>query len=426
MLATRTAAMLAFEQLIAPLTADVFFRDVWQQQTVLMRQPAGRDFSQTFSLEAFDHLLTGTILRGSDLMLVRDGVYPARGTYTTSDTWAGESFQYSTVVDAAKVLEQYDRGTTLILHAIHRSWPPLARLCRQIENVLSCSVSGAALLSPPNLDPSDVHQGPPIHYDVHDHLILQIAGTKRWRFYDNPFPLPLGHQPHMVTRVKAGPLTQELTLHPGDVLYFPGGQMHEAIATDEPSLHLPLSLCSYRWYDALTEALKALDADVRMRRAIPPHMLTAEGLDDFLAEFASVAKQAFEQLSGTEAARHLRQSLLESRRPLLDGALLDRARLDQIGLETVVRRRPGTLSEIRHASDRVLLCIGRKALTDPTMSHAILRFIEDAPSFAVAELPGDLSSAEKLTLVKNLIREGYLELAEPRASVVRDPRSFDG
>jgi bifunctional lysine-specific demethylase and histidyl-hydroxylase NO66 len=412
----RRQAAYTFEETIAPLTLDAFFRDVWQQKPAVFRNPGGRDFSRVFPMEAVDRLLAGTALRGTDVMLVRDGVYPARQSYTTTDTWADASYAYSTVVDAAKVYEQYDQGHSIILHAIHRSWLPFAHYCREIEATLQCSVSGAALLSPPNLDPDNSHQGPRVHYDVNDHLIVQVSGTKLWRFYDQPFPLPLSNQPQSVTKVRGGACSQELTLSPGDALYFPGGYMHDAIATSEHSLHLPISLVAYRWHDALSRALQALEMDERFRRTIPPALLSDEGFPAFSEQVEAMARLALEQLSPGAVFQSLRRSLMEERRPLLDGALLDRVRLGQVDAETVVRHRAGVFGEIHERDDGVVLRLGRKEIAEPDLDLATLHFIESTPRFRVADLPGPFDSARKVDLVTRLIRAGYLELADgPRA-----------
>lgn len=407
----RHEAAFTFEEIIAPLTLDEFYRDVWEKKPAVFRNPGGRDFTSVFSVDAVDQLLSGSVLRGHDVMLVRDGVYPARPTYSTTDTWADASYAYSTVVDPAKVYEQYDDGHTIILHAIHRAWLPLARLCRQLEDTLNCSVSGAALMSPPNLDAENVHQGPRVHFDVNDHLIVQISGTKTWRFYDMPFPLPLRNQLKFMPKPAGAVCSWELTLYPGDALYFPGGFRHDAIATDQHSLHLPISLVAFRWHDALSRALEALELDARFRHTIPPHMLTEEGLAEFGPELEAMARLALEQLSPADVLRSLRTSLLEERRPLLDGAMVDRVRAEEVQASTVVRRRAGSFSEVRETADGVSLQFGRKTIADPDLDGETLRFMQGASSFRVADLPGPADGGQKVALVKRLLRAGYLELA---------------
>lgn len=408
----RHESAFTFEEIIAPLTLDEFYRDVWEKKPAVFRNPGGRDFTSVFSVEAVDQLLSGSVLRGNDVMLVRDGVYPQRPSYTTTDTWADASYAYSTVVDPAKVYEQYDDGHTIILHAIHRAWLPLARLCRQLEDTLNCSVSGAALMSPPNLDPDNVHQGPRVHFDVNDHLIVQISGTKTWRFYDMPFPLPLRNQLKFMPKPAGAVCSWELTLYPGDALYFPGGFRHDAIATDQHSLHLPISLVAFRWHDALARALEALELDARFRHTIPPHMLTDEGLAEFGPELEAMARLALEQLSPADVLRSLRTSLLEERRPLLDGAMVDRVRAEEVQASTAVRRRAGSFSEVRETADGVSLQFGRKTITDPDLDGETLRFMQASSGFRVADLPGLAEDGQKVTLVKRLLRVGYLELNE--------------
>lgn len=408
----RHEAAFTFEEIIAPLTLDEFYRDVWEKKPAVFRNPGGRDFTSVFSVEAVDQLLSGAVLRGNDVMLVRDGVYPARPTYSTTDTWADASYNYSTVVDPAKVYEQYDDGHTIILHAIHRAWLPLARLCRQLEDTLNCSVSGAALMSPPNLDPDNVHQGPRVHFDVNDHLIMQISGTKTWRFYDMPFPLPLRNQLKFMPKAAGAVCSWELTLYPGDALYFPGGFRHDAIATNQHSLHLPISLVAFRWHDALGRALEALELDARFRHTIPPHLLTEDGLDEFSTELEAMARLALEQLSPADVLKSLRKALLEERRPLLDGAMVDRVRAQEIEAQTVVRVRPGSFSEIRESETGVTLQFGRKEVTDPDLDLAALRFMQEATSFRASDLPAHTDDGRKVEIVKRLLRAGYLELAD--------------
>lgn len=407
----RHEAAFTFEEIIAPLTLHEFYRDVWEKKPAVFRNPGGRDFTSVFSVEAVDQLLSGSVLRGNDVMLVRDGVYPARPSYSTTDTWADASYNYSTVVDPAKVYEQYDDGHTIILHAIHRAWLPLARLCRQLEDTLNCSVSGAALMSPPNLDPDNVHQGPRVHFDVNDHLIVQISGTKTWRFYDMPFPLPLRNQLKFMPKADGAVCSWELTLYPGDALYFPGGFRHDAIATDQHSLHLPISLVAFRWHDALSRALASLELDARFRHTIPPHMLTEDGLAEFSTELEALAQLALEQLTPADVLKSLRKSLMEERRPLLAGAFVDRVRVEEVQAQTVVRVRPGSFSEIRESETGVTLQFGRKQITDPDLDLVTLRFMQQATSFRAAELPALIDDARKVTLVKRLLRVGYLELA---------------
>lgn len=400
-----------FAEMIAPMSLDQFLSEVFQKRPAVFRNPGGRDFTPVFPLEAVDQLLAGAALRGSDVMLVRDGVYPQRTAYCTTDTWADASYNYSTVVDAARVYEHYNQGHTIILHAIHRSWLPLARFCRELEGALNCSVSGAALLSPPNLDPESKHQGPRVHYDVNDHLIVQVSGTKLWRFYDMPFPLPMRNQLKYMPKADGAVCSMELTLYPGDTLYFPGGYRHDAIATDQHSLHLPISLVAYRWHDALSRALEALELDPRFRSSIPPQMLTEEGFPAFSEELQRVARLALEQLSAGGVFQSLRTSLMQERRPLLDGYLTDLVQLERIGLETTVRRRPGVFSEVRQTDGGAALELGRQELRERELDAAGWAFMQAAPSFRVAETPSQTDGAGKVALVKRLLRAGYLELA---------------
>lgn len=97
---------------------------------------------------------------------------------------------------------------------------------------------------------------------------------------------------------------------------------------------------------------------------------------------------------------------------MLDGYLLDRVQIEQVGPGTVVRRRSGAVFEIREADGGVTLQFGRKVIADPDLDLLTLRFILDTPRFRTTELPGPAETARKVDLAKKLIRAGVLELAD--------------
>ncbi|MFV3129688.1 JmjC domain-containing protein [Niveispirillum sp. KHB5.9] len=71
-----------------------------------------------------------------------------------------------------------------------------------------------------------------VHYDPMDLIVVQLAGSKRWHFHGQPVPGPT----IMRKELDPGPVTAELTLQAGDVLFVPAGLHHQCLPLDN-SLH---------------------------------------------------------------------------------------------------------------------------------------------------------------------------------------------
>ena len=72
------------------------------------------------------------------------------------------------------MLAQLAGGATLVLQALHRTWPPLIRFGTELAAELGHPVQINAYITPPE------NQGFAAHYDTHDVFVLQVAGSKRW------------------------------------------------------------------------------------------------------------------------------------------------------------------------------------------------------------------------------------------------------
>jgi hypothetical protein len=151
--------------------------------------------------------------------------------------------------------------------------PALAALCRALESVFSAHFQTNVYLSPPNA------QGFGTHFDSHDVFVLQISGSKTWSLYDTLIELPLHEQRFEKGKHIPGPVTQQLTIRAGDLLYCPRGLFHSAHSTDEPSLHVTLGLMGKTWADVLAEAVSAASLAHPALRANLPVGFANPGFD---------------------------------------------------------------------------------------------------------------------------------------------------
>lgn len=63
---------------------------------------------------------------------------------------------------------------------------------------------------------------------THDVFVHQVAGKKDWPIYDTKVTLPLKGQGCDPDEHQPGPVSEQVELGPGDVVYLPRGLMHLA------------------------------------------------------------------------------------------------------------------------------------------------------------------------------------------------------
>jgi ribosomal protein L16 Arg81 hydroxylase len=130
------------------------------------------------------------------------------------------------------------QGVSIVLSGIDQHSPAIATLANAIERRIghrvwvNCYITfGTASAFKP-------------HIDAHDVLVVQVHGAKRWRFYGTPFAYPLEDFPPRSERRKIAcgdPVCEEL-IEPGEVLYVPRGEAHDAVGEVKPSVHLTIGI----------------------------------------------------------------------------------------------------------------------------------------------------------------------------------------
>ena len=81
------------------------------------------------------------------------------------------------------------------------------------------------------------------HFDLHDVFAVQTEGEKTWRVYESRadapvLPLPPGDEIEKWLTDSRGRLLFEVHMKPGDILYLPRGQYHDALTGSQASLHV--------------------------------------------------------------------------------------------------------------------------------------------------------------------------------------------
>lgn len=232
--------------------SDQFASQYWGQQPLLSPAgdlPAGR-FSELLDAAAIDELVSERGLRTPFLRVAKNGAtLTDRAITAPGGVGAGIADQ----VSDDKLVRLFADGSTLVLQALHRVWPPILEFSQRLAAELGHPVQANAYVTPPQ------NQGFSAHYDVHDVFVLQIEGQKRWRIHRPVLESPLRDQPWgdrkaQVERQAQEPPLIEALLSPGDCLYLPRGYLHAATALGGISTHLTLGVHVWTRY-ALAEQL---------------------------------------------------------------------------------------------------------------------------------------------------------------------------
>lgn len=378
-------------RLLSPTPLDRFFSTYWERVPLHNPRP-GKGFGALFRLEDVDHLLSLPGLVGSDhfRLLERDApgdVLPSEGDGGT--------------LSLARIYAAFERGATINVLGVHRFWPRVGALCRDLEETLHHRVYCNLFFTPATAHPLHAH------YDDQDVLILQLAGSKTWRIDDEPFPLPLRGD---FADVPLGDDPSEIVLEAGDVLYLPRGFVHEPEVRGSASLHLTVGITPHRWVDLLSSAvISKAQREVALRRALPPGALFDPARRRELEEgFAELVAECLGDLSASDAVSYLAAGSLTEMHPLPVAHFDQLAKRDGTTAQTRVARRPGMLCRVESTNGRVAIQFPGNRVYGPRSIAPALEYIAGTNrDFAVGDLPG-LSSGSQITLVRQLVLEGLL------------------
>ena len=257
-----------FRQIISPLTPEDFFRAIWDQRTVHIPGAADK-FAHIFSWDEFNRLLNMSKLwsdRSMKIVLDGENLDPAEFGRAGQTR---EGYQ-ALLPDPELVIPLLRRGGTVILDLIETLSPGVGAVSAALQTATGGVVVCNSYCSWRS------HQGFTAHFDTTDVIAIHIEGSKRWRIYegrvDNAIDVN-GHnyesfEPEHHARAK-GRMLEEIEMKPGDLLYLPRGQYHEALAASDASLHLSFGIGQATGIDVISRLLRSLPDESLFRKHLP-------------------------------------------------------------------------------------------------------------------------------------------------------------
>ena len=208
--------------------------------------------------------------------------------------------------------QHYEAGATVTLLGLERTVPEARRLVDELCAELGLAgglVRCGAYLSPAG-------HGVPFHFDAHEVIVIQIAGTKTWRFA----PDDLAQEESGTFRpadvrvywhgapARREPLTaRQVVMSPGSVLFLPRGVWHETRA-EVASLSLSIGLKFPTWVDLVTDTVRlGLLADPRWRQPVLQEP-GSTGWRRRRAQLAQALRSLGDAVEGRRIARHDRDA----------------------------------------------------------------------------------------------------------------------
>lgn len=353
------------------------------------------------TIEDVDAILTGSGLRRPAIRVVRDGdiVDPKRWTKRarTGSMWIDD------LIHPGKVMDEFAGGSTIVLQSLHRWWPTVSELCRELELDLGHAVQANAYLTPSSATGFDPH------HDTHDVFVVQLHGTKDWVVREPIVESPLARHKSDHDEAACQPVQFETRLEPGDCLYLPRGHIHSASTETGASLHLTIGVLATTAHDVLRRLVSEAAEDPRFRRSMPAHygtdpVVAAAAVKEVVSEFTDWLTHVDTETFSADALRRFDRG----RRPILGGQLLELLGVDDVGDEHQVAIRPGTRWRLDVDDDRAVLHVGDRRIELPAVVEPVLHRLLDGATHPVRELSDLMDASSRGVLVRRLIRDGVL------------------
>jgi hypothetical protein len=232
------------------------------------------DLSSLITLSDIDKIVTSQNLVFPMVRISKDGAMLPPHQFTKASGLEVDAIRY---VDSLKLFRCFRDGGTIVFRDMHRYWPPITELSWELSRELGCAVTVNAYLTPRDT------QGLTPHFDYHDLLLVQVAGTKSWYSYSHNADLPLDNNNwrsiiRSVTTPpppRDTPIAETTQLDVGDVLFVPRGSSHAARTSSEVSLHLALELQTWTSFDVTLGVLRQVSSSRKLRTGVP-YEITAD------------------------------------------------------------------------------------------------------------------------------------------------------
>ncbi len=207
-----------------------------------------KNIINTMSLEILDDMLSRTnIWNNQNFIMVLD---QKRLKYNEYSSQALDISGNQNRPDVKKVQNLVSNGASIVLNDIEKHNPHLLSIANDLQKITGGRCQGNLYFSMAS------HKAFGPHFDFHDVFAVHFEGEKVWNIYEKIEKTPVNHPAFSLSleeRVKrAGKIIDQVTLKPGDLLYIPRGQYHDALASKNGSIHVAFGLTYLKPIDMMS------------------------------------------------------------------------------------------------------------------------------------------------------------------------------
>ena len=206
------------------------------------------EFEEMMSLDILDSMLSkNNIWNNKNFIMMLDQKKLNYGDYSSiSMETTGNNYR----PDVNKVENLVARGASIILNEIEKHNKSLLKIADDLQNLTNGRCQGNLYFSMAS------HQAFGPHFDLHDVFAIHFEGEKVWNIYENIEKNPINHPVFKLSsedrKKRAGNIIDQVTLRPGDLLYIPRGQYHDALASKNGAIHIAFGLSYFKPIDMMT------------------------------------------------------------------------------------------------------------------------------------------------------------------------------
>jgi ribosomal protein L16 Arg81 hydroxylase len=372
--------------LLTPVTEETFLEAFVEKRRLHVKAADPDKATPLLPWVEINRLIESDILPADRLRVVRSNIDILPSMFRSRDR-GGQ-------LRAGALRSLLTQGASLVINRIDEIFPDIGRLADAIERRLSSTVSVNAYLS---FGRGSAFKA---HWDSHDVLVLQVHGRKQWRSFGSPVPFPVeGHGP---TEPFPAEAIWEDRLEPGDVLYLPRGEIHDAaLDGSESSVHLTIGITVPHGVDFARSMVEKASAD-----AVARADLTHLAGDTALLEQEKRLREYLHRLVDSMSLSGFLIAEDEKRKPRPE---LNLGVVEQLTATTVVvpalRRRIRLLPELGSDLDAI---IGGETIRLSALERRILDllFTQNRLTF------GDLGTILGPTLDRDALHEAMKELVK--------------
>ena len=375
---------IAFDQLgpiLHPVTPEEFLARYHGK--AMLHVPGTPDkFANLMSWAKLNALLDMDVWSAATLKMVLDRQNVPPEAYCARGTSRDGQPVLKPKVD--RVMALVRQGASLVCDKIETLTPELGALAR----LLSESLGGRVGM---NLYCSwERHQAFNAHFDTHDVFVFHVEGEKTWNIYegriDNPVEHPAFDMPLERRNELKGKVAKTLVLKPGDFLYLPRGQFHEALATSPGSVHGTVAVNEPVGLDWLGGLIEMAVQDPAFRADLP-----RAGGEAGLAALAAHRRALAEHLAAmanSPQALDMMRGMRASPPPRAKPYALPEQKDGKI-----YRVQSGAAKLVRHGSEWVVKGAAASSAL-PLNTERAVAWILERPTFSATELAAKFHMAE--------------------------------